>query len=40
MWVRFDGTWVKEHLKELFGTEKNGTLKMDFLDSTRALAFH
>lgn len=37
--MRFDGTQGKEHLKELCGTEKNGTLKMDFLESTRSLVF-
>lgn len=39
MWVRFDGTQGKEHLKELCYTEKNGTLKLDFLGSTWPLVF-
>lgn len=39
-WVRFDGTQGTEQLKELWGTEKNGTLKMDFLESTRPLVFY
>lgn len=39
MWVRFDGTQGEEYLKELCGPEENGTLKMDFLGSTRLLVF-
>lgn len=35
MWVRFDGTHRKYFsLSEIFGYEKNGTLKVDFLVGT------